>query len=301
MNEISRLGFVEIAVPDLVDAREFYGDVMGLAVMAETPTSVFMKGWDEHDHHSVVITAGSQPGLVSFGLKVADQDALAAIEGRAENQGAEVKRLSRGERVGLGEAIGLETPSGHSVYLYYQPDQPGRSVTPPDVHPADTASVNAGRIDHVALTGDNPAEQIKFMVDVLGLHISEQLVNDDGDPVMAFMFGSNKCHDVVLGAGPHARYHHFAMAVDDSKDVAHAFEVLSATTCSIEVPPSQHGVGRQHTMYFRDPAGNRVETATPGAMGYADAPPITWKPAERAQALFAAGGPALPAEFVTPI
>ncbi len=300
MNGISRLGFVEVAVPDVDTARAFYDDVMGLVATAETETSIFMKGWDEHDHHSLVLTAGSQPGLVSFGLKVADEETMVALERRAEQYGSPVRRISRGERVGLGEATVLETPSGHTVYLYCHPDQPGRSVTPPNVQPSNNGKVNAGRIDHVALTADKPTEQIGFMVDVLGLHISEQLVNDNGELIMAFMFGSNKCHDVVVGAGPNGGYHHFAMVVDDSKDVAHAFDVLSANECRIEVPPSQHGVGRQHTIYFRDPAGNRAEIATPGAMGFGDADPVTWEPEQRAQALFVAGGAVRP-EFVTPI
>ncbi len=69
---ILRLSHVEIRVPDLELATAYYSEVVGLLETAREPERVFMKCWDEHQHHSVVLVYAPTHGLNSFGFKVTD-------------------------------------------------------------------------------------------------------------------------------------------------------------------------------------------------------------------------------------
>jgi catechol 2,3-dioxygenase len=52
-----RLSHIEIRVPDLELATAYYTEVLGLVETAREPERVFLKCWDEHQHHSVVLTS----------------------------------------------------------------------------------------------------------------------------------------------------------------------------------------------------------------------------------------------------
>ena len=53
---ILRLSHVEIRVPDLELATAYYSEVVGLVETTREAERVFLKCWDEHQHHSVVLT-----------------------------------------------------------------------------------------------------------------------------------------------------------------------------------------------------------------------------------------------------
>jgi catechol 2,3-dioxygenase len=53
---IYRLGHVEVRVPDLDLCAAYYTEVLGLREVERDSTHVYLKGWDERDHHSVILT-----------------------------------------------------------------------------------------------------------------------------------------------------------------------------------------------------------------------------------------------------
>lgn len=58
---ILRLSHVEIRVPDLELATAYYVEVVGLIETGREANRVFLKCWDEHQHHSVVLTLEAHP------------------------------------------------------------------------------------------------------------------------------------------------------------------------------------------------------------------------------------------------
>ncbi len=70
MMGVMRLGYVHVRVTDLAESRQHYGETLGMQLMHEEPGRLYYKGWDEHDHHSVVLEEGGV-GVVKFGYKVA--------------------------------------------------------------------------------------------------------------------------------------------------------------------------------------------------------------------------------------
>ena len=65
---IMRLSHVEIRVPDLELATAYYTEVLGLYETAREPERVFLKCWDEHQHHSVILKYAPTYGLEHFGF-----------------------------------------------------------------------------------------------------------------------------------------------------------------------------------------------------------------------------------------
>ncbi|MGE3664641.1 MAG: hypothetical protein AB7G09_25505, partial [Pseudonocardia sp.] len=89
---VLRMGYVHARVTDLEDAKQHYGSTMGLYETRSEPGRVFYKGWDEWDHHSVVLEEGGV-GLAKIGYKVADPGDIEIYEKRAEQFGCTVQRM----------------------------------------------------------------------------------------------------------------------------------------------------------------------------------------------------------------
>ena len=53
----------------MAEAKDHYANTPGLYEVLEEDGRVYYKGWDEWDHHSVVLEEGGV-GLVKFGFKV---------------------------------------------------------------------------------------------------------------------------------------------------------------------------------------------------------------------------------------
>ena len=57
---VLRLGYVHVRVTDLAGAAEHYRNTLGMDQVGDTDGRVYLKSWDEYDHHSVVLEeAGS--------------------------------------------------------------------------------------------------------------------------------------------------------------------------------------------------------------------------------------------------
>ena len=66
------MGYVHIRVTDLEESRSHYGETLGMKLVQEEPGKLYYKGWDEFDHHSVVLEEGGV-GVVKFGYEVEEQ------------------------------------------------------------------------------------------------------------------------------------------------------------------------------------------------------------------------------------
>ena len=80
---VMRLGYVHARVTDLAEAKSHYGNTLGLYPTYEEPGKIYYKGWDEWDHHSVVLEEGGV-GLVKIGFKVSDPTCIDDIETKAQ-------------------------------------------------------------------------------------------------------------------------------------------------------------------------------------------------------------------------
>jgi len=286
---ILRLSHVEIRVPDLELATAYYSEVVGLIETAREPERVFMKCWDEHQHHSVVLVYAPTHGLNSFGFKVTDAADLDHYARRLQAAGVEVQRLEKGEwGPGHGQAIRFDLPSGHRMELVHGMEQVGNLLprTNPPPRPMNLTGIAPPRLDHLFLTAEEVDTVTVFLRDILDFRLTEQVMGDDGFQIATWLEVSHTSHDIAVITGSNRGLHHFAFWVDDWNDLRSAADACAYHGVHIETNPTRHGVSRGQCLYFFDPCGNRNEMFTGGYWVDPDAEPITWTEAEMGRALF---------------
>ncbi|WP_206919057.1 catechol 2,3-dioxygenase [Alicyclobacillus suci] len=280
MMGIMRIGRAQLRVMDLDTAVDYYTNVIGLDVVGQEAGKVYLKAWDEWDHHSLILQQADSPGLDHFAFKVEKEDDLSEFEKKVEQFGCTLKRISKGARLGEGEAIRFELPTGHQVELYSEIEQLGTKVGVLNPHPWPDGlrGIAPHRLDHVLLTGEDVKTVTRFFTEALGLYQSEQVLSVDGeDMVGSFMYAANgKPHDVAFIKGPDKKLHHAAFYVEHWYDVLKAADILSKHDVTVEITPTRHAMTRGQTVYFFDPSGNRNEAFASGYITYPDFPTITW-------------------------
>jgi len=112
-DRILRLQHVEVRVPDLELCTAYYTEVLGLIETARTDNQVFLKCWDEREHHSVILREAPTYGLDHMSFKVGDAADLDYFTEKLQAVSVPVKRYTTRER---------ECPGGlgvcHAALLY---------------------------------------------------------------------------------------------------------------------------------------------------------------------------------------
>lgn len=287
---IMRIGRAELRVMDLDKSVDYYTNIIGLDVVAREENRVYLKAWDEWDHHSLILQKADSAGLDHLAFKVEKVEDLTVLEKRIEQFGCTIKRMSKGTRVGEGEALRFEIPSGHQVELYHDIEKVGTRTGSLNPHPwpAELKGIAPHRLDHCLLTGDDLETTTRFFTEVLDLHQSEKIMTVDGEVMVgSFLHARNgKPHDIAFVKGPDKKLHHAAFFVDNWYDVLKAADILTRHDVTIEVTPTRHGITRGQTVYFFDPSGNRNEAFASGYITYQDFPTITWTEDKIGQGIF---------------
>ncbi|MED0659530.1 catechol 2,3-dioxygenase [Bacillus smithii] len=278
-NGIIRLGRLELRVYDLEKSVDYYTNVIGLEVTARDENRVYLKAWDEYDHHSIILQKSDSAGMDHMGFKVKDVYELEKLEHKIEQFGCTLTRVPKGSRIAEGEAVRFQIPTGHMMELYTDMEFVGVKTgsVNPETWPEGLKGIAPHRLDHALLTGDDLKTATRFFTEVLGFKQSERIISVDGeDLVGSFLSTTNKAHDLAFVKGPDAKFHHAGFYVDNWYEVLKAADILSKNEIQIEVTPTRHGITRGQTVYFFDPSGNRNEAFASGYMAYTDFPTITW-------------------------
>ncbi len=286
---ILRLSHVELRVPDLELATAYYAEVVGLIETARESEKVWFKCWDEHQHHSVILSYAPSYGLNVIGWKVQDQEDLDVLQARIEAAGVATKRFAAGELgPGSGETVRFDAPSGHTMELVWGMEQVGNMLplTNPPPQPLGLVGIHPPRLDHAFLMCEDVDGITSFMVDVLDFRLTEQILGDDGHQLVTFLERTHTAHDIAFITGPDGAFHHMAFWMDDWNDLRQAADICSYHGVSIDAGPTRHGATRGWGLYFFDPAGNRNEVYTGGYWADPDREPVTWTESEMGRAVF---------------
>jgi catechol 2,3-dioxygenase len=295
---VLRPGHVAIRVLELAPAVKYYTEVLGLRETARDKKGrVFLKAWDEHDHHSVVLREADEAGMDYMGWKVESPATLKKLAADVEKSGlaTELEWIPAEEHPRTGERFRFTIPTGHLMELYAQKDVIGNDcgTDGPDLNPMPwpdgMKGIAPSRWDHCLLYGDDLDGTVKLFREVLGFGLAEQVMAGPKHDFMicAFLSCSNKAHDVAFIRQPvKGKFHHASFALGSWEQVLKAGDILSRNKVSIDIGPTRHGITRGETIYFFDPSGNRNEVFSGGYIYYPDKPPITWTEEELGPAIF---------------
>jgi len=286
---ILRLSHADVRVPDLELAVAYYSEVVGLVLTGLDDERAYLKGWDEQQHHSLILTKAPTYGLNSLTFKVVEESELDRLEARLDAAGVATDRFHPGE---LAEASGATVrflaPSGHTIDLECGMGQVGNglSLINPPPAPDDLVGMHPPRLDHIFLLCEDVDGVTRFFQDVLEFRLTEQIVADDGHQLTTFLERTHTPHDIAFLTGPDGGFHHLAYWVDEWNDLRTAADTCAYHGVQIDAGPARHGATRGCGLYFFDPAGNRNEVYTGGYHFDPDDEPTTWTEAEMGRAIF---------------
>ncbi|MFF2999728.1 catechol 2,3-dioxygenase [Streptomyces sp. NPDC057950] len=291
LRDIAHLGHVELLTPDLDASLRFFTDYLGLTVNGRHGDSVYLRTWDDYEHHSLVLTAHETSGLRRTALRASSEEALRRRVGELEAAG-HAGRWTEDEP-GLGPLYVTSDPDGHEVALYWEsewfraPDglRPGLK-NQPQAKPGHGVGVR--RLDHVNYLAADVAANADFHQRLLGARPTEQIRLDTGRIVAKWLTFTDKSYDVVHTedrTGSRGRLHHIAFATDTREDILRAADLALDTGVFIETGPHKHAIQQTFFLYVYEPGGNRVELCNPltRLVLAPDWPLITWTEAERAK------------------
>ncbi|MDX1416085.1 MAG: catechol 2,3-dioxygenase [Candidatus Promineifilaceae bacterium] len=269
--DVAHLAHVELLTPRLDESVQFFVDVMGMSESDRQGDSVYLRGWDDYEHHTLKLTAAHQPGLGHFAFRARSPQALerrvAAIEQSGYGQGWHDGDL------GHGRTYRFVDPDGHNAEIYYETEwyRPPEDAQPALKNQASrypARGVNLRRLDHINLLAvDVPANR-RFMQECLGGRLTEHLVFDDGFEKGVWLSMTQKTYDVAIAAdhtGVPGRLHHITYAVDSREEVLRAADICLENGVFIETGPHKHAIQQTFFLYVYEPGGNRFEICNAGA------------------------------------
>ena len=117
-HDIAHLAHVELLTPRLDESLRFFLDVMGMQETARVGDSVYLRGWDDYEHHSLKLSASKKPGIGHFAFRATSPAALKRRADALEATGLGVG-WTDGD-VGHGPAYLARDPDGHQIEIYYE-------------------------------------------------------------------------------------------------------------------------------------------------------------------------------------
>lgn len=287
--DVAHLGHLELLTNRPQESLDFFVNVYGLTESGREGDSVYLRGWDDYEFHTLKLTASATTGMVHVGYRTSSQAALARRVAAIEAMGCGIG-WSEGD-LGHGRAYRFRSPDGHVFELYYET----RRYEPPEgERPAlkNVAQRYHGRgaavrrLDHFNLLAGDVSAMRDFMIGALGSRVTEQIRLDNGRLGGCWFTVNNKSYDMAVTedhSGAHGRFHHITYAVDQRDDVLRAADIFLENGVFIETGPHKHAIQGTFFLYVYEPAGNRVEVANAGArlILQPDWETVTWTEAER--------------------
>ncbi|MEN9879586.1 MAG: hypothetical protein RIQ55_232 [Pseudomonadota bacterium] len=279
---VMRPGHMQIRVLDLKESVDFYKNVLGLVETGrDAQDRVYFKAWDERDHNSIILRQAESAGMDFLGFKVKDKATLEKLDKDLQAFGVKTERVPAGDLLETGERVRFTMPTGHVFELYAEKTDIGNGqpyVNPDPWTKEAEHGIAPHRFDHCLLYGPDLEGNLKILTEVLGFHVVERVLMEDGKSDLAlFVSCSHKAHDIAFVRHPEpGKLHHVSFLLGSWEQVLRAADIMSMNRVSIDIGPTRHGITRGTTIYAFDPSGNRFETFCGGYETYPDHHPITW-------------------------
>ncbi len=257
---ILRAGHIEFRVTDLGRARAFYVDLLGFVETERDGDRLYLRGYEERDHHSLVLRRASSPGVGHIAFRVASEEDLGRLEQLSRHHDLPVRWVR--EEAGQGRTLRVQDPVGLPVEFFHQIDQAERLLQRFDLY----RGAFVMRLDHFNCQVPDVTTAARWYQKALGFGCSEYVESAD-DPSQVWgiwLRRKQNVHDIALMTGTGPRLHHPGFWVQDQLSVLRACDILAAAkmTDRIERGPGRHGLSNAFFLYLRDPDNNRIELYT---------------------------------------
>lgn len=255
---IVRVSHVVLEVTDLAASRTFYETVVGLRVTDADAGTVYLRGVEERQHHSLVLRKAAGATCRRIGFRVgheADLDRAAAFFA--------ARNLAHGfvDVPFQGRTLQASDPFGLPLELVASMDRRPSSLQ----RYAEYHGVRPQRLDHVNVFAPEVQASLDFYAE-LGFRLTEYAEEDgpDGRIAAGWMHRKGNVHDLAFTNGRGPRLHHFCYWTPTALDIIHLCDVMATSgyLSNMERGPGRHGISNAFFLYVRDPDGHRLELYT---------------------------------------
>jgi catechol 2,3-dioxygenase len=282
---IAHIGHAELRVRDLDASREFFTEGLGLFVSEETDEQVFLRAWQDWDHHTLVLTRAAESSLGHVAWRVQEAGDLREYERRLKTLGVDVEWLEGS--TGHGDSLRFHTPkTGIPLELYWEVErfrnQDPRLASRLPSHPQRYTGRGLAprRFDHTNFLMDDVRASQEWFTEILGIRHNYYLVNRDETRLGSWMSKTNVSHEIAFMRNREQdgdRLHHVAYFLDSPDQLVRGATLLVDAGYRVEWGPGSHGTSGAIFLYAFEPSGHRVEVWTGGFLVFApDWEPIRW-------------------------
>jgi len=168
-----------------------------------------------------------------------------------------------------GEGVAVRDFNGH-LFRFLPPDS---------LHDRD--SVNAGdgaaaRLQHFALQTPQPARLAAFCTDILGLVVSDRVLDAQGDLTAIFLRSDTEHHCLALFRAPAVRFDHFSCEVPSWLALRDWADHMASVGVDLAWGIGRHGPGNDTFLMVRDVDGNMGEISCDMEICRPDRPVGVW-------------------------
>jgi len=255
--DIVRAAGAELRVLDLAASEHFYVGLLGMLVADRTTDALYLRGWEERLHHSLILRRGPVAAAARLGFRVRAEEDLDRLASHLTGEGLHTSWAQEPDP-GLGRVLRTFDPFGYPLEFFHAMTHCDTQLQRFDLH----RGAPILRLDHLNLHTPRLEEAFAFWA-ALGFRCSEYISTDgEGERMTgAWLLRKPSVHDVALTAGRGPRLHHTAFWVGEPGGVTRACDQIAAAGHSdaIERGPGRHGVSNAFFVYLRDPDGHRIE------------------------------------------
>ena len=245
---VSSLRSVEIGVPDVAAAEDFYVNTWKLSVAARQDGAVYLRGTGP-DCHLLSLRVIAKPALFAITLRANSEQALHDIARNVvQHGGAMLAAPAPCHEPGGGQVLVVRDPQGRVLRFVWG-----------DARHTDTANEKDHpiRLAHAVLNSHDVAAVQPFYEQALGFKLS------DRTRIMAFIRipqeGLGDHHSIALADADNDCLNHIAFVMPDVESVMRGGGRMKDAGYGIEWGPGRHGPGDNAFNYFVGPSDFVIE------------------------------------------
>lgn len=283
---VAHLGHSELLVTDIERSTRFFTELFGLSIAARDESRVYLRAWQDWEHHTLVLTESTESALGHIAWRVESASALDDAQAKLDALGIATRWVNGGSELGHGDALRFSTPGGLPYELYWEvefyraTESALRSRYPSHPERNHQRGLAPRRLDHVNVLVDDVVAEQEWLTEHLGIRHNYYVTTPDGERSASWMSRTNLSHEVALMRNRDrtgGQLHHVAYFVDSPDKLLAGATLLAEQGVKIEWGPGAHGTSDAIFLYFKEPSGHRVEVWTGGMLVFApDWKAIQW-------------------------
>lgn len=284
---IATLGHVELRCTDLEESRDHFYNVLGFEESFREDGKIYMRAWGDWSAYTLVLTEAEEEGVGHVAFQTETEEDLEEYASKIQDSGYSIEWQEEEAEPKHGKSIRFTGPANFEFELFHsieRVDVPEEKKTPLKNQPQKRVDRGAGvrRIDHVNIFEPNLEEVTEWFVDILDFKLREEVVDEDGDQITAWLSVSPLVHEIAFIKSPEPTLYHLAYYFNSRDELWRAADILKDNQVEMAGGPGKHGASQATYLYHREPSGNVIELF---AGGYLIFDPnwetITWTPEEK--------------------